>query len=222
MFRCLFRKGTAMPKKVLIVDDHLLVREGLAFLLKEACPGFCTEEAENGGEALKKIQRAHYDLVILDISMPGRDGLFVLKEIKKIRPRLPVIVLSVLAEELYGPRVLRAGASAYLSKCAEVETLVEAIQKVISGQRFISPSLAQTVVFDLGAAKEPPPHSRLTDEEFHVMRLIVDGKTGREIADEINLSQTPVAKMRRSIRDKLGLKTNAEIIGYAIRQGIVE
>lgn len=211
-----------MPKKVLIVDDHLIVREGLGFLLKESCPGFCIEEAENGGEALRKIRRERFDLVILDISMPGRDGLFVLKEIKRIRPRLPVIVLSVLAEELYGPRALKAGASAFLSKCAEVETLIEAVKKVISGQRFISSSLAQTIVFDLGAAKKPSPASKLTDEEFHVMRLIAEGKTGREIAADINLSQTPVAKMRRSIKTKLDLKTNAEIIGYAITHGIVE
>ncbi|MGB3097557.1 MAG: response regulator transcription factor, partial [Candidatus Deferrimicrobiaceae bacterium] len=164
-------------RKILIADDHAVVRKGLTKILKEADAGICVDEAGNGQEALAKALQASYELVLMDISMPGRGGLEVLKEIKSHRPHLPVLMLSMHPEEEYAVRALRAGASGYVTKDSAAEELMEAIRKVLSGGRYVSASLAEKLAFEMEADAGKLPHETLSDREFQVLRMIASGKT---------------------------------------------
>jgi len=208
--------------KLLIVDDHPIVRDGLKRLLDDSFHPILADEASNGQEAINKVWKNDYDLVLLDISMPGRDGLDVLKQIKSIKPNLSILVLSILPEELFGLRVLNAGASGYLSKTKSAEELVEAIQKILSGERYISLSLAKKLSFSFENSIDPPAHKKLSDREFQVIRMIASGKQVKEIAEEMCLSEKTIFKTRLNIKKKMEMKNNREIICYAISQGLVE
>lgn len=208
--------------KLLIVDDHPIVRDGLKRLLDDSFHPILADEAGNGQEAINKVWKNDYDLVLLDISMPGRDGLDVLKQIKSIKPDLSILVLSILPEELFGLRVLKAGASGYLSKTKSAQELVEAIKKILSGERYISLSLAKKLAFSFENSTDSPAHKKLSDREFQVIRMIASGKPVKEIAEEMCLSKKTIFKTRLSIKKKMEMKNNTEIICYAIAQGLVE
>jgi len=208
--------------KLLLVDDHPVVRDGLKRLLGDYFHPILADEARSGQEAINKLWKNEYDLVLLDISLPGRDGLDVLKQIKSLKPDLPILVLSILPEELFGLRVLKAGASGYLSKTKPAEELIEAVKKVLSGKRYISLSLAEKLAFSFENDTAPPAHKKLSDREFQVTRMIASGKTVKKIAEEMCLSKKTIFKTRLSIKKKMEMKNNREIICYAVSQGLVE
>lgn len=208
--------------KVLIADDHAIVRRGLIQILSDV-PGISvTGEAVNGQEALDKARTENWDVLVLDISMPGRSGFDILKELKHEKPELPILVLSIHAEEQFAVRILKAGASGYLTKESAPDELVKAIRKVASGGKYISPSLAETLAFELDGDSDGPLHETLSDREFQVMRMMAVGKTATEIAEELSLSVKTISTYRARILEKMNLKNNSEIIRYAIDNDLIE
>src|SRR5512141_1396302 len=195
--------------RVMIVDDHEIVRKGLGKVLAETLHPIKVDEAGNGQEALNKILRSEYDLVVLDLKMPGKSGLDVLKEIKQHQPKLPVLILSMHPEEQFAIRAIRAGASGYLSKECAGDELVVAIRKALKGERYISGSLAQILADEL-------------DSDYQVMLMIASGKPVGAIAEELNLSVKTISSYRTNILQKTRMKNNAEITHYAIQNRLVE
>jgi two-component system, NarL family, invasion response regulator UvrY len=206
--------------RVLIADDHAVVRRGLKQILLDEFGALEVGEAADAHETLRLAHAGDWDLVVLDISMPGRSGLEVLKELKQTRPRLPVLILTTHPEEQYAVRVLKAGAAGYMTKESAPEHLVEAVRRVTAGGRYITPTLADLLVTNLAAA-DRPPHEALSDREFQVLRLIASGKTVGQIADALSLSPNTVSTYRTRILEKTGMKTNAELTHYAISKGLV-
>jgi DNA-binding NarL/FixJ family response regulator len=208
--------------RVCVVDDHAVVREGLKRIIAEN-PGMAvTAEAGDGHEALRVIQTQPCDVVLLDITMPNKSGLDVLKQLHTESPRLPVLVLSMHAEDQYAVRVLRAGAAGYLTKESAPAKLVQAIRKVVRGGRYVSPSLAEKLVFDLDTDSTKAPHEVLSDREYQVLCLIASGKTVTTIAEELALSVKTISTYRVRILEKLNMKNNAELTRYAIKEGLVD
>jgi len=208
--------------KILIADDHAVVREGLKQIISETPDMRVIDEADNGQDVLNKVSEQNYDVVLLDITMPGRSGLDVLKQIKSKKPKLPVLMLSVHPEEQYAIRTLKAGASGYLTKGSATDELIAAIRKISAGKKYVSSSLAEKLAFDLDMDYEKPRHEILSDREYQVMSMIASGKTVKEIADELSLSVQTISTYRSRILEKMKLKNNAEIIYYAVKQGLVE
>jgi len=208
-----------MTHRILTIDDHEVVREGVKGLFSSGLAEF--GEARNGPEALNLIRDQDWDIAILDISLAGRSGLDVLKEIKQTRPKLPVLMLSMHAEDQYAMRAFKAGASGYISKASSRDELRKAVLKVINGGRYVSPSMAERMVLDLNV-HERAAHEHLSDRELEVMCLIASGKTVGEIAKGLSLSDKTISTYRRRILDKMQLNTNAELTYYAIRNGLVE
>jgi two-component system invasion response regulator UvrY len=208
--------------KVCVVDDHAVVREGLKRIIAEN-PGMAvTAEAGDGHEALKVIQSEPCDVVLLDITMPNKNGLDVLKQLHSESPKLPVLVLSMHAEDQYAVRVLRAGAAGYLTKESAPAKLVQAIRKVVRGGKYVSPTLAEKLVFDLDSESTKAPHQILSDREYQVLCMIASGKTVTQIAEELTLSVKTISTYRVRILEKLSMKNNAELTRYAIKEGLVE
>jgi DNA-binding NarL/FixJ family response regulator len=208
--------------RVLIVDDHEVLREGVRRILDKPPGANAFGEASTAAEALELVRNEDWDVVVLDLSLGGRDGLEVLKEVKKLRPRLPVLILSMHSEELFARRALKAGASGYVTKNSSRSELAEAVGKVISGGVYISSALAEKLIFDLRGGTDRPPHEMLSDREFEVLRLIASGKTVGEIADMLNLSVGTISTYRTRILEKMGMKTNAELTHYAIQNKLVD
>lgn len=208
--------------KILIADDHAIVRKGLKQIISETPDMFVAEEADNGLEALRKISEDNYDVVLLDISMPGRNGLDILKQVKRKKPTLPVLMLSVHPEEQYAVRSLRAGASGYLTKESAPDELIAAIRKISRGGKFVNSSLAEKLVYELEVYVERPGHEKLSDREYQVMCMSAMGKTLKEIAQELSLSIQTVSTYRTRILEKMRMNTIAEVIRYAVKQGLVE
>jgi len=208
--------------KILIADDHAIVREGLKQIVHETPDMVVADEASNGQEMLNKVLKNDYDVLVLDISMPGRNGLDVLKQLKSLRPELPVLVLSIYPEAQYAVRTLRAGAAGYLTKQSAPEELVKAIRKVSRGRKYVSPSLAEKLAYDLEIKGEKPPHETLSDREYQVLRMITSGKTATEIAEELCLSVKTISTYRYRILEKMKMKSNAELIHYAIKNRLVD
>jgi two-component system invasion response regulator UvrY len=207
---------------VLIADDHPIVRQGLRQILSGIPDMAVAGEAVNGQEALAQVRAGGWDVLVLDITMPDRSGFDILKEVKYEQPHLPVLVLSIHAEEQFAVRLLKAGASGYLTKENAPDELVKAIRKVVSGGKYISRSLAETLAYNLDIASDRPRHETLSDREFQVMQLMTSGKTLTEIAETLSLSPKTVSTYRTRLLEKLNLKTNAEIIRYAIENGLIE
>ncbi|PYS47568.1 MAG: DNA-binding response regulator [Acidobacteria bacterium] len=208
--------------KIVVVDDHAVVREGLKRIISEN-PGMAvTGEAGDGHEALKIIQNQPCDVVLLDITMPNRSGLDVLKQLHAESPRLPVLVLSMHSEDQYAVRVLRAGAAGYLTKESAPAKLVQAIRKVVRGGKYVSPTLAEKLVMDLETNAQKPPHELLSDREYQVLCMIASGKTVSEIGQDLNLSVKTISTYRVRILEKLSMKNNAELTRYAIKEGLVD
>ena len=178
-------------------------------------------DARSGSEAVNLIRERDWDIAILDISLSGRSGLEVLKEIKQMKPKLPVLMLSMHAEDQYAMRAFKAGASGYISKASSRDDLRDAVLKVIKGGRYISPSMAERMVFDLSSS-EKLPHEQLSDRELEVLCLIASGRTVGEIAGSLSLSDKTISTYRRRILDKMQMSTNAELTHYAIKNGLVE
>ena len=208
--------------KILIADDHAIVREGLKQIVADTSDMVVAGEAVNGQEVLEQVQKEDWDLILLDISMPGRGGIDTLKELKIEKPKLPVLVLSMYPEEQYAIRALKAGASGYLTKESAPEELIEAIRKVSKGRKYISESLAETLAFHVGADFEMPLHETLSDREYQVMLMIATGETVKEIANKLSLSVKTISTNRVRALSKMGMKNNAEITYYAIKHGLVE
>ena len=208
--------------KILITDDHAVLRRGLKQILEDGFGKIQFGEAANTGEAIAQVAREHWDLVMLDITMPGRSGLDALKEIKAIKPNMRVLVLSVHSEDQFAVRVLKAGASGFLNKDSAPEELVKAVRKVIGGGRYVSTSLAEKLAFNLDHPTDQLPHQTLSDREFQVLRMIGSGKTVSEIAEELSLSVKTVSTYRARILEKMSLKTNAELTRYAFEHKLVE
>jgi DNA-binding NarL/FixJ family response regulator len=207
--------------KVIIVDDHLIVREGLKQIISDTSDIRVVGEASNGQEALNKIRINDYDVMLLDISMPGRSGLEILKEIKNGSPNLSILILTMHPEEQYAMRVLKAGASGYLTKESAPDELIEAIRKVSGGGKYISSTLAEKLAFNLEVDTGKPLHQTLSDREFEVMCMISSGKTVTEIADDMSLSVKTISTYRTRILDKMRMKTNAELTYYSIKNDLV-
>jgi len=199
-----------------------VVRKGLRHILADKFRRAEFGEARNAHEALTRVWREKWDVVVLDITLPGRSGLEVLREIKHGKPKLPVLVLSMHPEDQFALRVLKSGASGYMTKESAPEELVGAINKVLAGGRYVSASLAEKMAHYLAVDTGKPPHERLSDREFQVMRLISSGKTVREIAEENSLSVKTVRTYRQRILEKMGLKRDAELTRYALKHQLVE
>lgn len=208
--------------KILIADDHPVVRKGLREIIEETADMKVADEASNGQEVLAKVFKKDFDVVLLDISMPGRSGLDILKELKGHRPKLAVLVLSIHPEEQYAMQVLKAGAAGYLTKKSAPEELVSALRKVSAGGKYVSPSLAEKLASALETGREKPPHETLSAREYEVMRKIASGKTSTEIARELFLSPKTISTYRTRILEKMRMKNNAELIRYAIKNRLVD
>lgn len=207
--------------KIIVVDDHPVVRRGLKQIINEECDMEVAGEAENAQEAFGVIRNRRCDLILLDITMPGTSGLDVLKQLKYEYPELPVLVLSVHSEDQYAIRAIRAGASGYLTKDSVPETLINAVRKVISGGKYVSPLLAEKLALEVKKS-EMTPHETLSDREYQIMCLIASGKTNREIAEGLCLSVKTVSTYRTRLLQKMHLKTDAELTTYALRNKLIE
>jgi DNA-binding NarL/FixJ family response regulator len=208
--------------KILIADDHAIVRRGLREFLESELRSTEFGEAQNSQQVLLQVRRQHWDLLILDITMPGRSGFDILKEIKLECPSLPVLVLSVHSEDQFGKRVLQAKASGYVSKESPLEELIKAIRKVLAGGTYVSPTLGERLAINLGKQAEQPLHERLSDREFEVLRMIASGKTVSQIAEDLHLSVTTISTHRAHILEKTSMTTNAELVRYAVEHHLTE
>ncbi len=207
--------------QVLIVDDHEIVRHGLRDILTTRLGKVAMSETKDAGEAINLLIKKVWDLVLLDINMPGRSGLEVLEEAKRLRPKTPVLMLTSYPEEQFALRAFKLGASGYINKHSASDELITAVQRVLAGGKYVTASLAERLASCLGNTQEAP-HEALSHREFQVLRLIAVGKSMKETAEELALSEKTVAAYRSRIAIKTGLRTNVEIARYALKQGLVE
>jgi two-component system invasion response regulator UvrY len=208
--------------RILIADDHAVFRRGLTETLGEAFSRVTFGEAKTAQETLEYVRRQDWDVVILDISMPGKSGLDILDDLHRLRPKLPVLLLSMHPEGQYARRALKSGAAGYLTKESVPEELKEAVRRVRAGGRYVSAALAEKLAFDLRREADTPVHELLSDREFQVLRMIASGRTVKQIADEIALSVKTVSTYRARILLKTGMKTTAELIRYALQSQLVD
>ena len=207
--------------RIIIVDDHPIVRRGLTQILHEEPDVKVVGEAESAQAAFKIIRTIDCDAVVLDISLPGASGVEILKQLKHEYKKLPVLILSVHAEEQYAVRVMRAGASGYLTKESAPAELIKAIRKIISGGKYISSSLAERLMMDIDSSGKPR-HEKLSDREFEIMRMIAQGKAIKTIGEELCLSEKTVSTYRSRLLEKMNMHTNAELINYALKNKLIE
>ncbi len=210
------------PIRVLIADDHAIVRQGLRQILSDTADLTVAGEAENGVQAVQLVRSGEWDVVLMDVSMPDRNGIDALKIIKKEFPRLPVLILSMYPEEQYAIRALKAGAAGYLTKQSAPELLVTAIRQVASGKKYVSPSLAEELANAIGEDSERPPHEKLSDREYQTLCMIASGKTPTEIAEALNLRVKTVSAYRARLLEKMNLRNNAELTHYGLKHGLAE
>lgn len=210
------------PIKILIADDHNLVRDGLINTISKRMADITFGEASSAAEVLKEVFHQKWDLLILDINMPGRDGLDVLKELKNMQPELPVIILSMYPENQFAVRTLKIGASAYLTKETSSEELLTAIHTVLRGQKYITASITRILTEEITGKAANPTHETLSNREFQVFKLIASGKNISGIALELSLSVKTISVYRANILEKLGLKNNAEMTNYAFKNNLID
>ncbi len=208
--------------RVLVADDHPVVRKGLVQILSDTEEIRVVGEAANAVELVGLLHREPCDAVLLDVSMPGKNGIEALKVIRQDFPQVKVLVLSSYPEDQFGVRALKAGAAGYLNKHSAPERLIEAVQRVVTGKRYITPELAELLAANVDTAREVPPHQLLSDREFQVLRLIAAGRQLSEIADELALSPKTVSVYRARLLEKMKLANNAELTRYAIKNGLIE
>ena len=210
--------------RIVIADDHTILREGLKQLLASAEGIEVVGEAVDGHEVLERVRNLKFDLLLLDLSMPGKSGMELIKQVKSERPRLRILVLSMHAEQQYAVRAIRAGASGYLTKDSAMTQLVAAIRKVAAGGAFISPEVAEQLALRAmpKAEAEGPPHAALSDREYEVFQLLVAGRTVTDIADRLNLSVKTVSTHKARLLEKMGLETPADLVRYAIAHRLTD
>jgi DNA-binding NarL/FixJ family response regulator len=206
---------------ILIVDDHAIVRQGLRQILMESGETIFIKEADCGSDAIRQVREGEWNVVVLDISLPDRSGIEVLKQIKKEYPRIPVLMLSMHEEGLYAIRALKAGASGYITKQSAPAELMTAIRQVARGRKYLTATLAEAMADSLGADYEQPPHKTLSDREYQTLCLIASGKGLTDAAEEMRLSVKTVSVYRARLLEKMKLKNNAELTHYAIKNGLV-
>ena len=207
--------------RILVADDHAVVRQGVKQILADVMDMTVQDEAQNGPETLRKVTDNNYDVVLLDISMPGRSGLEVLEDIKAQHPKLAVLILSMHPEEQYAVRALRAGASGYLTKASAPQELIGAIRKVAGGGKYVTSSLAEKLADELEIDTEKLPHERLSNREHQVMLMLAEGKSVSDIADELCLSVKTISTYRTRVMSKMGMKKNAELTLYAVHNKLI-
>lgn len=207
--------------RVLVADDHAIVRRGLIQILTEQPDMTVVGEAQDAQELFALTRQQAWDIVILDVSMPGQSGLEVLKELKGDYPARPVLMLSMYPEDQYAVRTLKAGAAGYLPKDSAPGELVNAVRKAVQGGKYVSATLAEKLAFDLSAGTNHLPHETLSDRQFQVLCRLASGKTVSEIADEMNLSVKTISTYRTRLLEKMNLKNNAELTHYVIQHGLV-
>ena len=208
-------------KRILIIDDHAVVREGLKQILRDEFPSTQFGEACDAGEALDLISKQDWDMIILDIFLPGRSGLEVLKDINQNKPKLPVLVHSMHSEEAFAIRAFKSGASGYMSKSELPEQLVKAVNQLLTGKKYISPSLAELLASEILTTTDKPLHSALSDREHQIMLMLASGKSASQIANALSLSNKTVSTYRTRVLKKMKMKTNADIIRYAIEHEMI-
>lgn len=207
--------------RILVVDDHTVVHEGVKRIVADASDMCVAGEAKNVQEALDLIERAEWDIVLLDLALPGRNGLEVLQCLKRTHPKLPVLVFSAYPEDQYAMRAFKVGAAGYLTKSSLPEELVQAVRKVMRGGCYASASLAEHLVLALNEKTDQPLHECLSDREYQVLCLLAMGKKVTAIAAELRLSAKTISTYRARILDKMNLQTTGELIHYAVQQGLV-
>jgi len=208
--------------RILIADDHLLIREGLKKVLKEAIDMRVVKEAVNAAEMLQTLKEGEIDLVVLDISLPDKSGLEVLQDLKRDYPKIPVLILSAHPEERFAVRALREGAAGYLTKESAPQELIQALRKIIQGRKYVSPSLAERLAIDVKNPGMKPPHETLSSREYQILRLVAAGKSSKEIAADLSISINTVNTYRSRMQEKMGMKTDAELIRYAIENHLID
>ena len=207
--------------RILIADDHAIVRRGLSEILLEEYPSAFVEEVGDADRLLNRALAENWDIVISDLMMPGRSVLEVLQQIKQHAAQLPVLILSIFPEEQYATRVLKAGASGYINKDAAPTELVKAVQRILQGRKYITPNIAEMLASDLTLATDKAPHELLSDREFHVMKLLAEGKTISDIAEMLSLSPTTISTYRARIMEKMKMRANAELARYALENRLI-
>jgi DNA-binding NarL/FixJ family response regulator len=206
---------------ILIADDHAIVRKGLVQLLSEAIPNASISEVTNSNEVLDQVNKKKWDAILMDISMPGRNGIETLKQIRSNGVKTPILMLSAHPEDQYAVRVLKAGASGFLNKGSATEELLVAFHRILSGKKYVSAAIAEKLAEDIGDHSKQAVHELLSDREMQVLQLIGSGKTVSEIAEQISLSVNTISTYRTRLLEKLSLKNNGELIRYALDNGLV-
>jgi two-component system, NarL family, invasion response regulator UvrY len=207
--------------KVLVADDHEVVRRGLRQILAETGDILVAAEAGSASDVMRLVREQRFDVVVLDISLPGGSGIELIGEIKKERPDTRVLILTVYSEEQYAVRAIRAGAAGFLTKESASDRLIEAVRKIAAGGRYVSAELAETLASLLAGETVGQPHERLSDREFEILKLLASGKTVSQVAQELCLSVKTVSTHRTRILKKMNMKTNAELTHYAVKSGLV-
>ncbi|MCK9273847.1 MAG: response regulator transcription factor [Syntrophales bacterium] len=207
--------------RILVADDHAVVREGVKQIIADVRDMEVKDEAVNGQETLNKIMKNQYDVILLDISMPGRSGLEILEEIKSQQPKLPVLILSMHPEEQYAIRALRAGASGYLTKASAPQELIGAIRKAAIGGKYVTSSLAEKLALELDLGTHKPRHELLSNREYQVMLMLAQGKSVTEIASDLYLSVKTISTYRSRIMEKMNMRKNAELTLYAVESKLL-
>jgi DNA-binding NarL/FixJ family response regulator len=208
--------------KLLIIDDHALIRAGLRQVLENGLGKQVIGEAQSATEAITQVQKQPWDLAIMDITLPGRSGLDLLVEFKNLRPQMPVLVLSVLSEDEFAGRVLKAGAAGFVHKEASADELVKAVRKVLSGGKYVSPRYAEKLAMNIAQPKTEVPHEKLSDREFQVLTMLAKGQSLTEIGHVLSLSIKTISTYRSRILQKMQLNNNAEMTRYALKHGLME
>ncbi len=208
--------------RLLIADDHAIVREGLKQIVAEIGDMSVDGEASNGQQVMELVRQRDWDVVLLDLAMPGRGGIDTLRQLKREKPDLPVLILSIYPEDQYAVRALKDGAAGYLTKESAPEELVKAIRKAAKGGKYVSPALAERLAYELETDADKPPHERLSDREYQVMLMLASGKTVGQIAEELSLSVKTVSTNRARLLRKMGMRTNAALIYYAVKRQLVD
>jgi two-component system invasion response regulator UvrY len=208
--------------RILIADDHAIVRKGIRQLLLEEYPSAIIEETGDGNSLVAKASTKEWDVVICDLDLPGRSGLDAMLQIKEIVPKLPVLIMSIYPEEQYAKRLLKAGAAGYVSKDAATEELAKAVRMVLQGRKYVSPAVAELIAEDMGRdSADKAPHEALSNREFEIFLMIASGRSVSEIADKLSLSTTTVSTHRARILAKMSMKTNSELIRYALDNKLI-
>jgi DNA-binding NarL/FixJ family response regulator len=210
------------PISILIADDHPIVRQGVKQLLVKAFPGVVIGEAQDAAGAIEKVCTRDWDLALLDLGLPDRSGLDCLEDLKRLRPTLPVLILSMYAEDQFAARALKAGAAGYLPKQRAAEEILQAVKKLLAGGTYLSPEYAEQLAFASMRGDDRPPHERLTQREFRIMCIIASGKAVSQIARELSRSVKTISSHRTRILEKMNMKTNAELTHYCVRHGLID